>query len=247
MPDSLISTLPEAARHELSICGITTDAQLRRTSPERIWQDLEKARSFFPDETFRLTRAQLEEICGRFAANHRTVLQQPPVTPSAKESPAPPTTEQFRPAQQPIPRTHRHRNESRSCVTVRHPIVIWFGAATALLMPLFFPALIAVIYILLYTDFRPLGNSPYVYMAAPLLLLVPHLMMVRLSRCTVCHMPMYAYRPYPHHRTAHHIPMLGVAFPSALHTFFRLRLRCPACGTAQRLYGTPRSYRSAKQ
>lgn len=243
MPDSLISTLPETTRRELSICGITTDAQLERTAPARIWQDLQTARRFFPDESFALTLQDIEKIVATLHRKETGRKEQvsPPqaaVAPHAEET-------DFRHSLQTAGQSRR-KSRRNNYITHRAPLLSFLGAITALLMPMFFLALIGAGYLLLFTDERPLGNNPYIYMAAPLVFLIPHLLMVRFARCSVCHMPLFAYKPYSHHKRAHHIPLLGVAFSTALHVLFLLRFRCPACGTAQRLYGSPRSRQSVK-
>ncbi len=236
MPDTLLSALPEETRRELCICGITTDAQLQRSVPSVVWKDLQEARRFFPDESYSLTLEQLEHICGG-QAPHTTA---PPKKIEDKQPEYLRAQKKRRvfgrnKSEASLPAANRH--SLRSAITHRQPIIAILGAVAALMVPVFFIALIASAYILLYTEFRPIGDSAYLYMLFPLIFLLPHLLFVRLATCSICHMPLYAYRPYPHHRTAHHLPLLGVAFPTALFAIFRWKFRCPACGTAQKLYG----------
>lgn len=242
MPDSLISTLPEAVRRELSICGITSDAQLERTSSARIWQDLQAARRFFPDETFTLTQQDLEKL---FSTLHREEPDNKEQVTPPHSNVSPTKTEDFCHTLQSAGQSRRKARHN-SCITHRQPVLSFLGAITAVLMPMFFLSLIGAGYLLLFTDERPLGDNPYIYMVAPLVFLLPHLIMVRIARCSVCHMPLFAYKPYSHHKRAHHIPLLGVAYSTALHVLFLLRFRCPACGTGQRLYGSPRSRQTIK-
>ena len=236
MPGTLLSALPEETRRELSICGITTDAQLQRSVPSMVWKDLQEARRFFPNEPYSLTLEQLEHLCGgQETLTTETVKKAPEKQTEYLQAKKKRRVFGRSKSDASLPAASRH--SLRSAITHRQPIIAILGAVAALMVPVFFLALIASSYILLYTEYRPIGDSVYLYMLFPLIFLVPHLLFVRLATCSICHMPLYAYRPYPHHRTAHHLPLLGVAFPTALCAIFRWKFRCPACGTAQKLYG----------
>lgn len=60
--DSL-TNLTAAELEDLKLCGITSPAQLQRVSAAAVWEDVQKAREFFPNHRFALTEERLQQIC----------------------------------------------------------------------------------------------------------------------------------------------------------------------------------------
>lgn len=69
MSDEFLSTLPEAEQKALSLCGITDARQLAKISPQALLQELEQARSIFPDDIPDgvLGEPRIAEICSAAA------------------------------------------------------------------------------------------------------------------------------------------------------------------------------------
>ena len=50
----------------------------------------------------------------------------------------------------------------------------------------------------------------------------------------------FPLKKYTRNKAAHHIPLFGYVFATALHIFLFRWFRCPACGSSQQL-GKPRT------
>lgn len=69
MSDEFLQTLPEAEQKALALCGITDARQLAKITPQVLAQDLEQARSIFPDDIPDgvLDEPRIAEICSAAA------------------------------------------------------------------------------------------------------------------------------------------------------------------------------------
>ena len=257
MAASFFSTIPQDIRHQLELCGITTDAQLAAGVASTILQDLQAVRRFFPEENLSLTEEELEKLIRKAKEIYGTPqIKQEPLPPAKPleelvetvsfidEETIPSTAEQNEAEEAAeteaflgqLKTTGRHK-KTRRPITCGHPFLLLFGAFATLLVPLFILSLLGLPYMLLLSDYRPLGEEEILYILVAVTLVVPDLLMVRLVRCSVCHMNIYTFRNYPFHSKAHNIPLLGVPISTALRIIFFLRYTCPACGTEQKLFG----------
>lgn len=257
MADSLFSTIPPHIRHQLKLCGITTDDQLAGSIVSVIRQELQTAKFFFPEEDISLTDAELEALICKaqeFIGLSEIPLEPPTpvktlpefveVVPFIGEEAIPSTAEQDEAEQaaeteaflEQLKTTGRQKGVRRP-ITCGHPFLLLFGAFATLLLPFFILSLIGLPYMLLLSDYRPLGEDEIIYIVVAISLVIPHLIMVRLVHCSVCHMNIFTFRNYPYHSKAHNLPLLGVPLSTALRIIFFLRYTCPACGTEQKLFG----------
>lgn len=234
---SLLSTLPQSTRHQLELCGITSDEQLAAGLVGTIYQELQAAKKFFPDEQFDLTESELARIINKAreinGAPEKLLKPLPPTTAKKEEARAAAETAEF--LQQIKPTAKQKIN--RGAITCGHPFLLLFGALVTLLVPLFLVSLVGFPYMLLYSDYRPLGDGELIYLLIVVLLILPHLCVVRMIHCSVCHMNIFTFRNYPYHSKAHKLPLLGVPVATALRILFCWRYTCPACGTPQKLFG----------
>lgn len=262
MPTPFITSLPQNTQRQLKLCGITTDMQLAIGVADKLRQELLTAKELFPEEDIRLTETELEEL----------ILKAREITgiPEERQKYIPPAIEQpqFLPIEDELEindpeqeeaqlaaeteaflgqlkRSGKHNGERRP-ITCGHPFLLLFGAFATILVPFFILSLIGLPYILLLSDYRPLGNDEVVYSVLAFLLIVPYLIMVRLVHCSVCHMNTFTFRNYPHHSKAHRLPLLGVPISTALRIIFFLRYTCPACGTEQKLFGKRSRHRHSR-
>lgn len=258
MAESFFSTIPQDIRHQLELCGITTDAQLAAGATTTILQDLQAVRRFFPEEDLSLTEEELEQLIRKAKEIHKLPEEikaepLPPVKPLAElvetvsfidEETIPSTAEQNEAEEAAeteaflgrLKTTGRHKKNRRP-ITCGHPFLLLFGAFATLLIPFFILTLLGLPYMLLLSDYRPLGEDEILYIMVVFSLVIPYLLTVRLVRCSVCHMNIYTFRNYPFHSKAHNVPLLGVPISTALRIILFLRYTCPACGTEQKLFG----------
>lgn len=236
MNDSSLRWLPEDMRRQLATCGITTETQLAACSVASLQRDLRQASEFFPNETYNLTADELAEVINRAQRHTKIALPASAPNPARKHSLIQVQDMQFRTTPD-YKEQERKKGRRKFAISSGHPFLLLFGAASALLVPLAIASVIFIPYMLLATDYRPLGKEVTFYILIPFVMLIPHLMTVFLTHCSVCHMRIFSYRKYPHHSNAHHIPLLGVVPATALRILFTFHFTCPACGTAQKLFG----------
>ncbi len=74
------------------------------------------------------------------------------------------------------------------------------------------------------------------YVAIYLVAFVAYILYRGRVRCQVCHIPTFTLREYPHNKYAHRFFGLGYNISTALHILFTFWFRCPACGTAVRVF-----------
>lgn len=255
--------LSKAELDDLKLCGITAAAQLENRTPGSVLHDLEQAQRFFPDHDFAITEERLTALCGQ--EDEETIddsEEEDSVFPEGPEHATP--TVQFkrkknlreeilreRQAEEDI-RKRRNSNISAMgklermhglsthfhAIHCSHPHRVYFGAWFTLLLIVPFCGLIIVPFMLL-TD--GLGMvTPLLLGVAFALTVLPWLLVARGTQCGVCHMPLFSFKNYPHHRTAHHLPLVGYTFTTALHIITMFWFRCPACGTQMKLFGRNR-------
>lgn len=256
-----LDTLSEVERREHQLCGISEDAQLNKTTVARLWKDLQQAHEFFPDKEFVLTEERLKQILSEAPeiiaeadekeqtppkANALVIERRPAksdffhtVSTDGRDANMNPETTAER-----IMHAEKVNGLSRDfhAICCIHPHRVYMGAAaTALLLP----AMIAlvVVPILLIYGYAPLGKDPKMYGAALAALVLPYYFFLHLAHCSVCHIKLFTFRPYPHHKGTHNLPILGPTFATALHILVFFQFRCPACGTQMKLFGRSSSRR----
>lgn len=250
MTTDILSTLSDAERKDLSLCGISTDEQLRTVSPQTIWNDLLAAQQYFPDHNISLTPEKLGELCGK-----RVEVQ----TPVSK-----PHNEQIRTAggkvarnddftkqmdlrhtiaetgkeELPTVRTLEHKHglsKHFHAIHCSHSLTVYLGAFSVLLLVPAFVLLLGTP-IALLLDLLPEGVSPLALGAAFVVLVLPYILFGMRSECNVCHMNIFRFKPYSRNRSAHRYPLLGYNLSTALHILLMFQFNCPACGTALKLF-----------
>ncbi len=253
--------LSPGERSDLELCGITSTNQLARISAEQLWADLQKAQHFFPQHRLSLTPQRLAQICGG-----QQQAEQPAAEPQQQNEPTAWDELQPLQAPQ-IRAAFKHRTSSRTdshdgtvevldkergipvkkaekvnglskhfhAVHCTHSWRTYFGALATLLV---FPALVGLVAVpvMLLSEQAP-QLSPLMYGAGFAALVIPYLIYVHTVTCSVCHMNIFSFKAYTRNRAAHHLPLLGYTFATALHILIFFQYRCPACGTQQKLFG----------
>lgn len=265
MPDTIIETLSAEERADLKLCGITTEEQLLESSPSTLWRDLEQARAFFPDHNFALTQKRLAELCGEDEDTEEEDTPQTPDIPGLNEGqPATPTVQfkhkknlkkELLRAQEREEERQRRSSEMGAmsklermhglskhfhAVRCSHPHRVLFGAWATLLLIVPFCGLVLIPFMLLTGDIDKM--QPITFGAAFAATVLPWFFIARTAECGVCHMRIFSFKHYGHHRTAHHIPLIGYTIATALHIIALFWFRCPACGTQMKLFGGSRRH-----
>ena len=250
-----IASLPETERKVLAVCGISKAEQLSRISPERLFAEMEQARQLFgEDELPALSQERLQEIykhCAELMGN--TQPEQKPQKKTEEEDFARNMPELK------LRNKNRHRKveDSETAGTVQemthdeaekrkkhlisksgairctHPLRTLLSALLLIWM------YVAIIGAIAYTAGLLLGMIKNATALIPTALFIsavlPYLLIVRKTKCSVCNMPSLSMANYPRNKFAHHFPLLGYTLPTALHIIFFWWYRCPACGTPQKL------------
>lgn len=251
MTSITLQELTEAERADLARCGITTNAQLEDCTASSLLRDIQRLQEFFPNQAPTLTPQRIaelfddEELGNESSAEENTLGR-------LNLAPEPHPAQQFkkkRNLKKDILRKqeaeklaqnkrmeHMHGlSKHFHAVHCSHPFRVFFGAFTAWLLLIPAAGLIVVPIMLLTGDLD--GTQPIYFGAAFALLVLPWLTIGRSAICSVCHMPIYRFSHYSHHKQAHHFPLLGYTLPTALHVIFYFWFRCPACGTQLKLFG----------
>ena len=256
-----LDALSEVERSELQLCGITEDAQLRKTTVARLWKDLQQALEFFPDMEFVLTEERLKQILSEapeIIAEGQEIEQTAPMTNTLIIERQPAKSDFFHTVSMEgrdanmNPQTTAERimhaekvnglSRDFHAICCNHPHRVYMGAAaTALLLPAMIS--LVLIPILLVYGYEPLGKDPKMYGVAFGALILPYFFFLHLAHCSVCHIKLFTFRPYPHHMGMHNLPILGPTFATALHILVFFQFRCPACGTQMKLFGRSSSKR----
>lgn len=252
--------LTPAEREDLKLCGITAEQQLARTSAETVWDDLQKAISFFPNHRIALSPERLLELWQTAAATAQEEAARTGATSAEKEAWAGLNISTTHEVTTGFKRRSSHRNgaaapaaevpsitEKRKEQEIRakeiskasHDIHCSCSGATylaAIATLLVVPSIMAMIAApLLFLNGIPDKKILFCCVAV-ILLGLPYLVLSRMALCSVCHMPVFSFAKYGRNRAAHHLPLLGYTIATALHVLFTMRFRCPACGTGMRLF-----------
>lgn len=249
-----ISTLPETERKVLAVCGISSAEQLSRISPEKLCEEIEQARHLFGEELPAISKERLELICSNCApAQGAQVAVQKNKLSEGDDL----FTRNVPELKLRNGSHHRKVEDSETAGTIRELTheeaekhkkhIISKSGAIRCTRPLrtFVSAVlliwtyVAILGAIAYTTALLLGTlkNASMYIPAGLFLagVLPYLLIVRKTKCSVCNMPALSMANYPRNKHAHHFPLLGYTIPTALHIIFFWWYRCPACGTPQKL------------
>lgn len=226
-------SLNPTEREELTLCGISSEEQLVKSSADTLIKDLRQARAIFPDKTFTLTDEKI-----------RTLFPQSESVQRSEDSELP-DWNRVEPVVTFRRGSHKRSGDTKqkyahilhSPVRCTHPGKAILAALATLL--LLVPAMGTIAFAwLMVTDNLP-GVAPWIPVAAVFALPVAfYLIMARCATCPVCHMRIFRFTHYPRNRAAHHLPLLGYNLATALHLLFLWSYNCPGCGTPIKLLGT---------
>lgn len=233
--------LTEQERAELALCGITTAEHLASLELETVLEDLEQARTFFPEKTFSINKARLESIL---------LLCKPIKAKGAEEGNKEfwvenvgPTTgfrkggSRSRKEKEETGMNARQHQILHSPVRSNHPVLTFFGALSTSL--LIIPTLsIFIIPLLLMTGNLPAIPLPVLAVLCIIVPSLPYMVYARLVTCPVCHIRVFNFSNYVRNRFAHFTPVFGYNISTALHIIFCRSYNCPGCGTPVMLKGS---------
>lgn len=157
--------------------------------------------------------------------------------PSAKSAASKKQTREeynYRPAKPASVQEHRKTYLRKKGIKHLTPFRTWIGAIAVLL---FFASSISAI--VLTTMMLLNGERGWQIIClcfGPwILALILYLSVALPRKCSVCRGSLFSFKKYNRNKAAHHIPLLGYVFATALHIFLFNWFRCPACGSAQQL------------
>lgn len=266
MADNDFASLTEGELADLKLCGITTEEQLLRSTPGTVWHDLEQAQSFFPDHRISLTQERLADLC----ILEDEVPEKDENTndiPGLREGEQAVPTVQFKRKknlreeilrERELKEAERQRRNSElgaiaklehmhglskhfHAVRCSHPHRVFFGAWATLLLIVPFFGLLLIPFMLLSGNIDQM--QPRTFGIAFVASVMPWVLIARTAECGVCHMRIFSFKHYAHHRTAHHLPFIGYTLATALHIITLFWFRCPACGTQMKIFGSSRRHR----
>ena len=251
--ENYILTLPPTEQKALAVCGIYKAEQLLNVSVETLIAEMEQAAEYFPEEISVLTHERLVEI---YNSAHEQQTEEEQAPPQQKDE-APPLFTRSLP-----PLVHRHGRKHQEHVRPKCDVIDITKAAAAEAVPstikksnaicntrpgrTLFSAFIqltlsASSILLLIAAFRffleleePITLFMIGLIFAPSLLL--YICYTRKTRCPVCNMGIFSLHNYPRNKHAHYLPLLGYTLATSLHILFFFWFRCPACGTAQKIF-----------
>lgn len=137
--------------------------------------------------------------------------------------------------------THHHNYQEDSSSNRIHirgikyssPCKVYLGA---LITVAFYLSVIATMSLLLKIGFvGHIGKEGYVILSMLLFFTILFYSVSRSCKCTVCRASFFGSKKFNKHIKAHQIGGMGYSFFTAIHIIFLFWLKCPACGTAQRL------------
>lgn len=261
---SIISSLTPNEQEALAICGIQKDEQLAKIAPDALLRDLQVAKETFPEATFDISEDKLRSICNNAALaedvapppspEDRTPVKESRDAVSADEE-AREQGESFRILPELSLRSHQHHTTKHRATALweapgvahsvhcAHPFSTYLSALSVLGLHAGVLSLLLLPFVL----FAGYLDKAYLYpcAAAVTALLLPYLFIGIRCYCSVCKMRFFRLMPYNTNRHAHTVPFFGLTtLVTALHIVFRLWYRCPACGTAIRLFHTKRRHHS---
>lgn len=121
-------------------------------------------------------------------------------------------------------------------ISYNAPIKVYIGAIasmmfiTTLILALFIPVYIFLI--------GKLDLIAIIILASFLISAILYFTVSLQCRCRVCRAPLFSLRHFMRNKQAHHLPILGYTFATALHVVLFFWFRCQACGTSQKLINT---------
>ncbi|MBR5888942.1 MAG: hypothetical protein IKY92_02735 [Akkermansia sp.] len=241
MADEVFQNLTPQEIQELSLCGITTEAQLQAAGVSVVLRDLAKIKLHFPDKQLTLTQSKLESLFSDADAPQD-------VTQSTSAQDVLPHIENVGPTIS-FHRTSRtdiqsnqqrslqsYPNAHHSAVRASHPWLILSAALATLL--LIIPACSLVLLpAMMITDNLPDIPLHILAIGSIGVPTVIYILLARIVQCPVCHVHTFSFKDYARNRAAHHIPVLGYNIATALHIIFTWHYMCPGCGTPIKLTG----------
>ncbi len=254
MSSVFLQQLPTATQAILQAIGINNDVQLAEIAEERLIKDLEEYFSFFPKKA----QPELLELAPRLSLKVREFLilkniefVDPTVSMVVKESmpsvqmreATMPATEDFESAVAKKHTRNIYKQGLTNAIRYRRSFTCYIGAiCTCIIIPLLLSGLLLPVYMLFNTGV-PIDKAKD-YLIAVAVLSVIYYISGSMFRCQVCHINIYSMRKFPRHRHAHRLPLLNTSIPTALTVMTKLWFRCPACGTAQKLFRKKHSKKS---
>ncbi len=239
MKSALFHTLSPTEREDLALCGISTEEQFARVSVSQLCKDLRQARQFFPERTFTLTEDKIKALCPE--TKETEVEKEYDFHPTGRSSL--PTTG-FRERSKNAGKSKRKANKKNKHHAQLHSPVRCthrFTAITAAICTLFLLIPLASVVVLPYLMITDQMPDISIELLASIVLLIPcavYMFVARRATCPVCHMRIFRYSHYIRNKAAHHLPILGYNFATALHLLFFLNYNCPGCGTPIKLLGS---------
>ncbi len=257
MYDTIYQRLDPKLQKALQSLGITDDVKIAQIHHEVLAHDLENLWQYFPEQRIELEAGQLERLCSttRMLLDKDGIFYRKPKAPAKAvedfEQIAPqqyvekkinfpavnPTesdNEQFRAALPKKNLRNVHKNTLGHAIRFRRSFSCYFGAFAVCVL---YPAIIATFLlpaVMMFVDI-PFDIVIKIVIAVFVAYII-FAMMGNLFRCQVCFINIYSLRNFPRHRHAHKAPFIKSAIPTALSVIFRFWFRCPACGTAQKLF-----------
>lgn len=233
--------LSEQERAELALCGITTAEQLALLDIEKVLEDLERARAFFPEKEFSINKARLESI--HLLCTPAKVSEQLSGEKELFIENVGPTTgfrnggRRNRQVKEQALKGEHQRQILHSPIRSNHPVLTFFGALSTSL--LIIPILsVFVIPVLLMTGNLPAIPLPVLAALCVVVPSLPYMVYARLVTCPVCHIRVFTFSHYVRNRFAHFSPLFGYNISTALHIIFCRSYNCPGCGTPVMIKGS---------
>lgn len=256
--EDYISTLPQAEQKALSVCGIYKARQLRSISFTTLYSDMLQAAEYFPDDIKLISKERLAEIC-----EHAGMLpeEEKPGQPETQPQQQIETVDtDFERTLPPLERKHgtRHRSPHKTdsntidltkvkpdnsgkkgadksgAICNTHPFRTLFSALVQVWL-----VCSMVLFVITATRLI-LGMEKGVTFNHLIILflsgVLPYILYTRKTKCPVCNMSLFTLQNYTRNKYAHKLPVLGYSVATALHIIFFFWFRCPACGTAQKLF-----------
>ncbi len=254
--EDYIQTLAPTEQKALAVCGVYKTQQLLSVSLDTLLADMENAAEFFPEEMQALSRQRLEEI---YRSTHALAPEEAP-QPEYQTTNRPEEEDSYERSLPPLVRRHGGRIQQQqrpNCDTIditkvddNQQIKSTGSKSNAIcnIRPFrtYFSALVHVglgvsIVLFLIVTFRFLfemeeNTTLFISVGLLGLFLFLYICYARKTKCPVCNIGVYSLHNYPRNKHAHYFPLLGYTLATALHIVFFFWFRCPACGTAQKLF-----------
>ncbi len=245
MSTVFIQQLPPATQSALHAIGINNDVQLAEIGGTRLIKDLKDYFDYFPKKAqpdLLMLAPRLCEKAQEFLTLKRIEFVSPPDAVQASAS-VPSGTEvedwgevqDFETATTKKHTRNIYKQGLTNAIRYRRSFTCYIGAiCTCIIVPIILSALLLPVYMLF--DKSITVEIAKDYLIAAVILSTLYYVCGGLFRCQVCHINIYSMRKFPRHRHAHHLPLLNTSIPTALTVMTKLWFRCPACGTAQKLF-----------